>query len=143
MPNVHKHLEWTLERAAYEFGMDRKTLSKRVTALGIEPCYKGKGSKERFYSTAQMAQAVFGDLEAERIRETKENADKLALQNAKARAELVSTEVVLRVYANLAVTVRQIVKHSGLSEVEKHELLKNIRQLKVSDLLEENQSEVE
>lgn len=140
MPRVREIMGWTAESWCRQTGLNPRTFAKRANAAGIEPELAGVlGGKNRMYTTKQCVAIECGDLEAERIRETKENADKLALHNAQKRGELVSTEVVLRIYANLAAIVRQIVKHSSMSEVEKHQLLKNIREVKVSDLLGESE----
>ena len=124
-------VKWTIEKASNgEFPISNKALAASIRSLGLKPLIDG-----RWYSTGQICEAVFGSFELEKIREMKANADKLELQNAKTRGEIVSTDSVLRIYENLAVNVRQIVKHSGLSEVEKHEVLKNIRDLKIEDLM--------
>lgn len=50
-----KNLRWTTEHAATEFGLDRRTLAKRLRALSIEP------GRDRKYGTLDICKAVFGD----------------------------------------------------------------------------------
>ncbi len=50
-----KETRWTIEHAATEFGIDRRTLAKRLRSGSIE---SGKDGK---YSTLDICKAVFGD----------------------------------------------------------------------------------
>jgi hypothetical protein len=56
-----------LEQAAGEFGLDRKTLRKRIRQAGIEPGQDGK------FSIRQMCEVVFGDLTTERFEKREPN----------------------------------------------------------------------
>ena len=96
-------VRWGLHHAASEFGLAIATLGKRIKALSIEP-----GSDKKF-STKQICNAVFGDMDGERLRLVREQADEKAIANAEARGELVSysevLEVLRRAHGAIASTV--------------------------------------
>lgn len=141
MPRHREFIKWSGEDVQRETGLNARTFASRATKAGIEPAYAGDNGVKRFYSTKQVMDILHGDLEAERIRETKENADRLAIANAKTRGELVTTDSVFSILENMFVAIRQVIKQSGLSEVEKHECLKQLREIKVDDLISEKQEE--
>lgn len=114
-------IRWTIELAASEFGLDRRTLTSRIRQLGLEP------GKDRKFSTRDIAAAVFGDYDAERIRKTKEEADKLALANARERGELCEVSRVIAFCQGVGVVLRQKILGSSLMESEKDELLLDLR----------------
>ena len=84
-------LRWTLEVSASEFNINPRTLAKRIKVAGIEP------GKDRKFSTAQICAAVFGDIDGERLRLIKEQADEKALANSQSRGELVNYEAALEI----------------------------------------------
>jgi phage terminase Nu1 subunit (DNA packaging protein) len=77
----------TLDQAAAEFAIDRRTLARRLSENQIAP---GEGG----YSILQCHRACFGDIDEEKLRLTKEQADKLGLENQMRRGELVEVRVV-------------------------------------------------
>jgi hypothetical protein len=68
-------------------------------------------------------------LYAERLRKTREEADKLALENARMRGELVETESVYRHFEAVFVALRQKILACGLLDEEKDELLNELLRL--------------
>lgn len=116
-------IRWTLDKACKEFGANRNTLTRLVRVAGIEPGNDGK------FSTAQIASAIYGDKAAEDLRKTREEADKLAIHNAKQRGSLVEAEAVFRTFQGVFVSMRQTILGSELSDREKDELLNNLRSL--------------
>jgi hypothetical protein len=75
LPKAITAIRWTVERAASEFQIDRKTLTKRIRAGDVRPGADGK------FSTEQICAAVFGDYRREQLRELRERATKLTLEN--------------------------------------------------------------
>ena len=76
-------LRWNLERASVEFSLNPRTLSQRIHRAAIKPDKDGK------FSTAQICAAVFGDIQGQRLRKTTAEADKIELDNARERGEVV------------------------------------------------------
>ncbi|MEY4385139.1 MAG: Phage packaging protein Nu1 [Verrucomicrobiota bacterium] len=78
----------TLDQAAAEFGIDRRTLARALSETNAE------AGRDKCFSILQCHRACFGDLDAEKLRLTREQADKLAMENAAKRGELVEAKVV-------------------------------------------------
>lgn len=119
----HAPIRWTAEKAASEFGINPRTLTKNLRQASIEVGEDGK------FSTAQICAAVFGDRESEELRKVREEADKVALHNAKERGALVEVEAVFRTFQGVFISMRQTILGSELSDREKDELLNNLRAL--------------
>lgn len=113
-------VRWGLEQAAAEFGINPRTLSGNLRRGSIEA---GEDSK---FSTAQICAAIFGDKAGEDLRKVREEADKLALHNSKARGSLVEVEAAFRHYQGVFVALRQRILGSSLSDKEKDDLLNNM-----------------
>ena len=76
--------EWTTAVIVAELGKDARTVGKMLKSAGLD----GDGP----WNSVQIFRAMTGDLTAERIRETRERADKLALENAEKRRETVPVQ---------------------------------------------------
>jgi|SRR5271165_6976564 len=114
-------IRWTLEKAAIEFGTDRKTLTKKLRAQEAAPAEDGR------YSTQQICVALFDDVEAERIRLLQEQSRRLKLANDKKSGEQVDADTVFRNYEGVFIALRQTILASHLSDAEKAECLSNLR----------------
>lgn len=124
-----RQIEWSTEQAAAEFDINPRTLSKRFKQLGIEPSLAG-GKR---FSTKQVCSAVFGDIDGERLRKTKLEADLLELENGRLKSELLPRDEVLRTWSDVIVSIRQVIKGSHLSDTEQRECLRHIKELNVED----------
>lgn len=116
-------LRWTIEGAASEFNIDRRTLAKRLKTEGILP-----GDDDRF-STADICAAKYGDYEKERTRKMKEDADNMALENAKARGELISLPDYLKTSEEIAARHKQRIMGLAIPDADKDALLSDIAEL--------------
>ena len=116
-------IRWTPTQAGQEFDIDRKTIQKRLAAADIHP-----GTDDK-YSTKQIASAVFGDIQGERLRKTREEADNLALRNAEMRGELVSVTLVKQMVSEIILANKQTVLASQLEQETKNEILANLEAL--------------
>ena len=72
----HTAQRWGLEKAAAEFGINPRTLSKRLKQYSIE-C-----GRDKMFSTKQICAAIFGDIDGERLRLTKEQADYIGVKQS-------------------------------------------------------------
>lgn len=106
-----------------------------VTKAGVEPSLTGGDGKKRFFTTQQVFALHHGDLEAERIGKTRAERIQLELANAKSKQELVESAAVGRVIEGVFVAVRQIIRQSSLSNIEKQETLKQLREINLDDIL--------
>ena len=94
-------IRWTIEMAASEFQIDRKTLSKRIRAADIRPGTDGK------FSTEQICSAAFGDYRREQLRELRERANKLELENRRIIERWWPRDVVEDLFNETSMIVRQ------------------------------------
>ncbi len=117
MPKPINSIRWRINQAASEFGIDDETLSKRIKAAGI------LAEKDDCFSTSQICKAVFGDMEGERLRKTTEEADAIALSNAKTKGELLDLEDWCRGKEKVLSGVKQIVEDSELSDDKQEQIL--------------------
>lgn len=123
----------TISQWAIEVGGDRHEWEKRVSGSEIKPSGKatGKAKGASLYRVKDLvAVALGGDIEKERLRKTKEEADRLALENAKTRGELVEIAVVQKLGEKVFVALRAQILAFDLDEPEKDKLLQKLLSLK-------------
>jgi len=94
-------MRWTVSKAATEWGIDRRTLTERLKAIGLDA---RKGVK---FHTRDISRAVTGDLEQERILETRERRLALERDRLEADGDLVRFEGVNRLYTEACLPIRQ------------------------------------
>lgn len=112
-----KQIRWTQEHAASEFAINPRTLSARIKQLGITPGDDGR------YSTKEMATAVFGDLEREKIRLTSAEADAQERENLLELGKLIDATEFEKDYAPIYVEMVRLVRSSKINDDEQDALL--------------------
>jgi len=104
---------WTLNRLAVELGRDRRALARDLD--GLEPDHveaMKAGRMDRRWRLKRVVEHLYaggaGELDGprERARKDKESADKLAMENAVRRGELIEMEEVERGYGSLVMAAR-------------------------------------
>ena len=120
-------IEWTLRRAAVEFGLESKTIASRLADAGIQPNKKGR------YTTRQICAALYGDERAEKQRLLAEQIKHAALKNAKQEGSLIALESACFVAQRAAFAVKQRILSLLLPEDEKRGLLAEITALAETD----------
>lgn len=124
---VIESVRWTVSRGEAEFGIGRDTLSKRLHTLGEQPGDDGR------YSTRQICSAVFGDTAAEKARLAREQADRVAMDNAERRRELIAVADAQRIAGRYVFAARQRILALALSDEEKNAILAELRRLAEED----------
>jgi hypothetical protein len=76
-------MDWSLNRAAAEWNVDRRTLQKALEGIGVTV-----GRRTR-YHTQEICKALFGDQERVKLRLLRAQADIQERKNAEAMRELV------------------------------------------------------
>jgi hypothetical protein len=114
-------IRWTVEKAASEFQIDRRTLTKRINGADIRPGKDGR------FSTEQICSAVFGDYRREQLREMRARADKLEIENQCIRKERVPICDVIAVNNEVDMAIVGIIKTSKLPIGAVNEILDQIR----------------
>lgn len=120
---AHAGLRWTLEVAAREIGMHSRTLNNALVQIGEKPDEDGK------FTTPQILKAAFGDIESEKLRKVREEADKIALENARTRRELVPAADVERVWAGALIEWRNAIGNMELPGETKQRILAVLRDI--------------
>ena len=92
---------WTIHQASIEFGVDRRSLAKWISQLGIDV---KAGEK---YHTKVIHRAIAGDYEFEKTRLTRADADIREMDREVQRGQLVSLEQVARILNPIMITVKQ------------------------------------
>lgn len=123
MPKRLTPIRWTVELAASEFQIDRRTLAKRIRGADIRPGTDGK------FSTEQICAAVFGDYRREQLREMKERADKLELENQCTRRERIPLQIVSDTEDQVFKAIAGIIKASGLPVDAVNEIFAQFRDI--------------
>ncbi len=127
MPSRRKVVRWTMPQAASEFDIHAATLAKRIKTAGIEPGTDGK------WSTVQICAAVFGDMDSEKLRETRHKANLLELEEKEKRRQLVPIDDVGRVWDSVVIALRQAVWNFDAPEETRRQWLGELRDLKPDD----------
>jgi hypothetical protein len=120
MSRTPERLAWTQERAAAEFAINPRTLAARLKQGGEKPDEDGR------WTTLQIASAVFGSLERERIRKTSAEANQVETENKVAAGRLVDVDDFARNYETVYVGMKAEIMASKLSDAEKDSLLKKL-----------------
>jgi hypothetical protein len=119
-PTSKQPLRWSLEVAAREMDWNRDTLRKKLVQADQVPALDGT------YSTRQLLTAIYGDIDAERLRKTKEEADNMALKNAILRGESLPKGLMTPAMEEVFIVVKQMVTASSMTTLEKRDLLNTI-----------------
>src|SRR5438128_1403599 len=122
MPKSVKSIRWTTSLASTEFNQGRESITKGLKANGIKPGDDGR------YSTAQIADAIFGSAKLEReAREAKyraqiDDAEMIRNEREIQEGRLVYVNHVRDIIADGLTKAVQIIRMSRLSDKEKREV---------------------
>lgn len=128
MRTPDKPTRWKANRAANEFGVHRTTLARQLTAANIQPDDDGA------YSIRDIHRALAGDLNAERIRETRAKADGLEMANAERSGKLLDADSLFFALADWSLAVVAAIRQSAMPHHEKEALLKHIRETDIVEI---------
>ena len=118
-----KAIRWSKWRAASEFGIDQKTLTGRLNRYGIE------AGRDKCFSTKQICDATFGDIDGEKLRLTKGQADEKEMSNALQRGELVvKDEVVALVTKGLQAMVATVLAMTEITIEQREKIIEQLRE---------------
>ena len=115
--------KWNASRAAREFDFSFNTVTKRLAQSGVKPDADG------FYTTKQMHAALFGDINGERLRKIRAEADQVEMENAIKRGELVNVEEFGKKWDSVFIKLKQTIKSSKLTEAEQFGILSELEKV--------------
>ncbi len=116
-------LRWSIEWASKEFGIDRRTLTKTLTAAGISAGSDGK------WATREILVAIYGDKDAAELRLTLAKAAQIERKNRVADGQLVETEAVCRFAEGLGAALRERVMALPIEHASKESMLAELQKL--------------
>lgn len=119
---------WSTDHAAREFGCDRRTIDKNLARESIEPGEDGK------FSTAQIIAATFGDRDAEELREIRERADKLAIENRRRRGELIPIEQVYAYFSGVLIAFREKILALPIEQQDRDDILRDFQKIEYDEI---------
>lgn len=128
MPKKSDSIRWTLRKAVTEFGVNRETIEKKLSAVGVV------AGKDDCYSTREIYEALSGDTELrrERLRKIREDADGRALSNAEMKRWLVDKPDLLGRFQAVFSEMKQRILNCSMKEHEKNQLLNAIADLETT-----------
>ena len=136
-----KQICYSISAFHKEFNFDRRTLSN---ALANTTPTHSKG-RAKYFTGRQFIDALINyfqptptpqpgkngtaklDARYEDARKSKEQADKLALENARTRQELIHIGTVTKIIEDLCATTRSQIESSKLTDHDKDKILNNLR----------------
>jgi hypothetical protein len=119
-----------------ETGTERHSVMKRLTEAKAQPVgdAAGRAAGAKLYRIGDLYRAIGGgEYEAERLRKTREEADKLALANSRARGELVEIAAVKKLGEKVMVAIRNRLLNMPLTDEEKDKCLAELMGLEKID----------
>ena len=118
---------YTVARFSQLVGFDRHTLVSRIEELRLKPVGKTRLQAADIYTVKDLVKAILGgDIEAEKLRKIREEADKLALQNARSRGELVEIASVKKLGEKVMIAIRNRILNMPLTDEEKDRCLREL-----------------
>ena len=120
---MSKPVRLKITQAAAEFAIDRRTLERGLSEHGSQPDASGS------YSILDCHRACTGDLEAQKIRETRHRANILEMDEAEKRGTLIDTKAVAELGEKVFGAVKAGILASSLLPEEKDDLLKQLQPL--------------
>ena len=116
MAEIIPSLKWNRLMICREIGMDARTVGKRLAEANI---------RAKAMSTRQVISALHGDIDSEKLRLVREQADQVALKNAEARKELVAlADIASGLNRAISGIKATIMAASNLEREDKEKILK-------------------
>lgn len=136
--------KWSISRLSEETGMDRRTVKKYLEEYS--PC--DQDEKTEYYHLRDLIHSIQGrdnegatNLEKERTRLTRSEANRSIMAERKMKNELLEPDPVLAGMENVAGAMKRIILSSKLTIVDQDALLNELRNLDLKEILEQQCSE--
>lgn len=122
-----KPIRWSCESAQVEFGPDAKTIAQRLRASGTLP------GKDGMFSTRQIALAVFGDIDGEKLRLAHHQANLAELEDKRQKGQLLDAAKVQSVWEQHVVALRTAVWNFDAPEEVRRRWLLELKSIPVAE----------
>ena len=125
-----KAIRWTCDHAGSEFGADSKTISARLRQAGTAAGADGK------FSTRQIVLAVFGDIDGERLREKRHQANLLEIEEKRMIGEFFDSKRVVQIWESQLVALRTALWNFDAPEVTRRRWMDELKAIAVAEYQE-------
>jgi hypothetical protein len=115
--NVPSPLRWSVPSIGHEFGVSLETVRKRLSVAGEE------AGSDGCFDTGQVIASLFGSINFERQRETKERADHWSLRNGALRGELLDKDALNHGLSGVFAAISQIIQSAPVPVTTKNDVL--------------------
>jgi hypothetical protein len=135
-PEIEHRTTMTVAEWCRETGGERHGLMKKLAEMRVAPAgdAKGRAAGAKLYTVGDLYRAMGGgEYEQERIRKTREEADKLELANMRTRGETVEIAAVKKLGERVMVAIRQKILGFQITDDEKDSMLIELMSLKNMD----------
>lgn len=118
-----KSVRWTAAQAGAEFGCDPATLANKLKREGI------LAGNDGMFSTRDICAAVFGDMEGEKLRNLRRDAELKEVELARLNRELIPAAKVLETWSSVFIALRQAVWNCDAPEEHRRRWLAEIQDI--------------
>ena len=125
--------EMTASAFSAMMNCDRHELARKLSAINAKPLGTRNGGK--LYGLRDLVTAhIGGDEKSERIRKLRAESERLEIQNARAKGELVEVEQISKIVMSFCAGIRQKILASPLPADVQDSILRDLKALHVRDL---------
>ena len=132
-----KAIRWTLAKASAELKIHSHTLSKRLKSGSIEP------GEDGLFGTMDICRAVYGDMEGEKLRDKRLDADLKEIEKHQALREWIPAALVDRVWSSLAAEIVQKISALEIPPEKKQELAESLQAIPIDEYFATTDSSTE
>jgi hypothetical protein len=120
LTSIPSPCRWDLKAAGREFGWTVDTLRRKLNAAKQIPAADGT------WATAQIINALYGDIHGQRLRKTAAEADNWELKNSVLKGESLPKNLLTPALEQIFIIVKQLIMGSSMTTAEKKDLLNTI-----------------
>lgn len=113
-----------------EFGMDSRTIGKKIKIAGLLPGDDGK------YSSKDLVKIIMGDHEREKLLKTTAERKLLDLELGEQEERLCETDLVRQFCEAIASSWRQIIRGFSIPDTDKDQMLQQLREHDIDAILD-------
>jgi hypothetical protein len=114
-----RDLLWAPTDIAYEFGLSKATVYRRLKDAGLT-------GAEGTYTTRQVTEALFSSYTAERTKLVVLQKEEQEMRVAQMRGQLIDKQELTNALASIFISIRNIVQTSDLPKKDQLDILNNI-----------------
>ena len=127
---TNESFRWSVNRAAGETGFARQTIANYLAASQAKP------GEDGCYSTQEIMSAIYGDMDGEKLRKIRAEADLAEMERDERNRSLIPAPIVEAVWLDVMTNLRGVVLAFEMSKEQRHQLIKLLRAIPISEYTE-------